>query len=226
MKRYAIIVAAGKGDRMSSVTPKQFLELQGLPVLMHTIARFHESAAQPEIILVLNVHYHTYWEDLCDKYHFSIPHKLVNGGITRFDSVRNGLKAVTQKGIVAVHDAVRPLVSKELITQCFESAEDQGNAVPAVQCSESLRKVGADGSQSLDRKDYYLVQTPQCFSSTILKRAYKQPFRNEFTDDASVVEKAGETIHLVEGETRNIKITYSDDLVIAEALLAGGGLIS
>ncbi|TCS85515.1 2-C-methyl-D-erythritol 4-phosphate cytidylyltransferase [Anseongella ginsenosidimutans] len=218
MSRYAIIVGAGKGERMGSELPKQFLELKGLPVLMHTINRFHESAAS-DIILVLNVHFHSYWEKLCKEYNFNVPHLLVKGGVTRFDSVRKGLKEVTRKGTVAVHDAVRPLVSAGLILKCFEKAEELGNAVPAVPCRESLRKGGADSSQSLSRDDYFLVQTPQCFNSALLKRAYRQEFRNEFTDDASVVEKSGEPIHLVEGETSNIKITYPDDLKIAEALL-------
>ena len=218
MNRYAIIVAAGKGERMGLDIPKQFIELKGLPVLMHTMNRFHESG-QPEIILVLNVHFHSYWEKLCKEYDFSVPHQLIKGGVTRFDSVRKGLKAVTRKGTVAVHDAVRPLVSPGLIRTCFERAEELGNAVPAVVCRESLRKGSADSSQSLSREDYFLVQTPQCFNSALLKRAYRQPFRNEFTDDASVVERSGEPIHLVAGETSNIKITYPDDLKIAEALI-------
>ncbi|WP_262713112.1 IspD/TarI family cytidylyltransferase [Anseongella ginsenosidimutans] len=141
MSRYAIIVGAGKGERMGSELPKQFLELKGLPVLMHTINRFHESAAS-DIILVLNVHFHSYWEKLCKEYNFNVPHLLVKGGVTRFDSVRKGLKEVTRKGTVAVHDAVRPLVSAGLILKCFEKAEELGNAVPAVPCRESLRKGG------------------------------------------------------------------------------------
>ena len=218
MTRYVIIVGAGKGKRMGSDLPKQFLELKGLPVLMHTINRFQE-ALTPEIILVLNVHFHAHWEKLCHEHNFTVPHQLIKGGVTRFDSVRNGLKAVTRKGTVAVHDAVRPLVSPALIRDCFEKAEKLGNAVPAVPCRESLRKGSPDASQSLSREDYFLIQTPQCFESSLLKRAYKQPFRNEFTDDASVVEKSGEAIHLINGEVNNIKITYPDDLRIAEALV-------
>lgn len=216
--RYAIIVGAGKGERAGTDIPKQFIELNGLPVLMHTIKRFHESVG-PVIILVLNVHFHDYWEELCRKHAFEVPHELVKGGITRFDSVKNGLKAVKRRGTVAVHDAVRPLVSPDLIRKCYEQAEKLGNAIPAVPCRESLRKGTAMSSQGLSRDDYHLVQTPQCFSSTLLKRAYRQPFRNQFTDDASVVEKAGERIYLIEGEPNNIKITYPGDLIVAGALL-------
>lgn len=222
MTRYAIIVAAGKGERMGSELPKQFLELAGLPVLMHTMKRFHD-AVPAEIILVLNVHFHDYWEKLCRDHEFILPHQLIRGGVTRFDSVNKGLKAVTRKGIVAVQDAVRPLASADLIRNCFEQAERTGSAVPAVPCRESLRKGNMETSQSLSREDYYLVQTPQCFDSALLKRAYKQPYRNEFTDDASVVERTGHPIQLVEGEAENIKITYPADLTIAEALLASAG---
>lgn len=217
MNRYAIIVGAGKGERMGSDIPKQFLELNGLPVLMHTMRRFHESVS-PRLILVLNVHFHDYWEGLCDQYDFRIPHELIKGGVTRFDSVKKGLRAVKGKGIVAVHDAVRPLLSPQLIRTCFETAEQKGNAVPAIPCRESLRKGNSDASESVIREEYHLVQTPQCFDSTALKRAYRQEFRNDFTDDASVVERSGIPIHLIAGELNNIKITYPDDLRIAEAL--------
>jgi len=218
MNRYAIIVGAGKGERMGSDIPKQFLELNGLPVLMHTMRRFHESVS-PRLILVLNVHFHDYWEGLCDQYDFRIPHELIKGGVTRFDSVKNGLKAVKGKGVVAVHDAVRPLASHQLIRNCFETARDKGSAVPAVPSRESLRRGSLDRSESVSRDEYFLVQTPQCFDSTLLRRAYRQEFRNEFTDDASVVERSGQPIQLVEGEFNNIKITYPDDFRIAELLL-------
>lgn len=220
MNYYAIIVAAGAGSRMGAGDiPKQFMELRGLPVLMHTMGRFRESGLDPELILVLNVHHHALWESLCRKHRFELPHRLVKGGVTRFDSVKKGLAAVKRKGIVAIHDAVRPLASGKLIRACYENAAEKGNAVPAVPCRDSLRNVKEAASRMLNREDYCLVQTPQCFDSAILKRAYRLPFRHEFTDDASVVEKAGETIHLVAGEPGNIKITYAPDLKIAEALL-------
>jgi 2-C-methyl-D-erythritol 4-phosphate cytidylyltransferase len=220
MKYYAIIVAGGSGTRMNAAVPKQFLLLNGKPILMHTIAAFHRCTLKPEIILVLNIHQHQYWEALCAAHDFDIPHQLVSGGQERFHSVSNGLKAIKGDGIVAVHDAVRPLISPELIRRCFEAAAEQGNAVVGVQPTDSIRRIDANGrSEAINRNMVALIQTPQVFDSRTLRKAYQQSFRNDFTDDASVVEHMGTSIHLIEGERSNIKITFAEDLEIAKYYL-------
>lgn len=221
MKYYAIIVGGGSGTRMQQQLPKQFLELKAKPVLMHTMEAFAKSDVHPEIILVLNVHYHQLWEDLCVRHQFNIPHQLIKGGEHRFDSVKNGLKAIPSNSVVAIHDAVRPLVSTELIAKSFKQAELMGNAVTALPSKDSVRQLTNTGSEALRRESVYLVQTPQTFKLEQLKKAYQQVFRIDFTDDASVVEKMGFPIHLLEGESSNIKITYPEDLLLAELLLNG-----
>jgi 2-C-methyl-D-erythritol 4-phosphate cytidylyltransferase len=201
---------------MHSEIPKQFMLLNSKPILMHTIEAFYHSDLKPKIIVVLNVDFHTYWEQLCEKYNFKIPHTLVKGGPQRFHSVKNGLKSIKGDAVVAIHDAVRPLASNELITQSFKEAEISGNAVTAIKSRDSIRQQKGNTSLSLNRDEIYLVQTPQTFQFGILKRAYKQEFRNEFTDDASVVERTGEIINLIEGEIKNIKITFPEDILLAE----------
>lgn len=216
MKYYAIIVAGGKGNRMNKTVPKQFLELNGRPILMHTLEAFHNCVLNPELILVLNIHQHAYWEELCIAHNFHIPHLVIKGGEERFNSVKNGLKIIKGKAVVAIHDAVRPLVTPELILNAYQLAEEKGNAVAAIQPVDSVRiKREGMNSEALNRDELYLVQTPQTFQSEQLKKAYLQPYRNEFTDDASVVEKAGFPINLVAGEKSNIKITYEQDLEMA-----------
>ncbi len=204
---------------MLSEVPKQFMLLRGRPVLMHTIEAFNKSDYNPEIIVVLNVDFHQYWENLCLLHNFSIPHKLVKGGTQRFDSVKNGIKAIQTKAIVAIHDAVRPLLSKQLIDRTFEEAERSGNAVAAIKSRDSVRQNTGTHTIPLDREEIYLIQTPQTFSSEILKKAYTQEYRNEFTDDASVAEKIGIKINLIDGETRNFKITFPEDIRLAEIYL-------
>ncbi len=204
---------------MLSEVPKQFMLLRGRPVLMHTIEAFDKSDYNPEIIVVLNVDFHQYWENLCLLHNFSIPHKLVKGGTQRFDSVKNGIKAIKTKAIVAIHDAVRPLLSKQLIDRTFEEAERSGNAVAAIKSRDSVRQNTGTHTIPLDREEIYLIQTPQTFSSEILKKAYTQEYRNEFTDDASVAEKLGIKINLIDGETRNFKITFPEDIRLAEIYL-------
>ena len=204
---------------MLSEVPKQFMLLRGRPVLMHTIEAFNKSDYNPEIIVVLNVDFHQYWENLCLLHNFSIPHKLVKGGTQRFDSVKNGIKAIKTKAIVAIHDAVRPLLSKQLIDRTFEEAERSGNAVAAIKSRDSVRQNTGNHTIPLDREEIYLIQTPQTFSSEILKKAYTQEYRNEFTDDASVAEKIGIKINLIDGETRNFKITFPEDIRLAEIYL-------
>lgn len=216
MKYYAIIVGGGSGSRMQSDLPKQFMLLNGKPVLMHTLEAFYHSELKPEIILVLNIDFHTFWEDLCIKYNFTIPHKLVKGGLQRFHSVKNGINSIKNKGIIAIHDAVRPLISNELITKSFLKAEELGNAIVAIKSKDSIRQLNGKTSKALNRDEIYLVQTPQTFSSEILNKAYNQDFRNEFTDDASVVERLGISINIIEGENKNIKITFPEDIQLAE----------
>ncbi len=217
---YAIIVAGGSGSRMNSEIPKQFLELNGKPVLMHTISAFHISKHQPKIILVLAKNDVSFWEQLIVKHNFEIPHQVIIGGNERFYSVKNGLSLVhAKKAVVAIHDAVRPLVSKTTIDNCYQTAIEKGNAVAAVQAKDSIRKLTDGKSQALNRSEIYLVQTPQTFQVTQLENAYKQEFDVLFTDDASVVEKAGYTINLEKGDEFNFKITFKEDLKLAETVL-------
>ncbi|ATP55865.1 2-C-methyl-D-erythritol 4-phosphate cytidylyltransferase [Pedobacter ginsengisoli] len=220
MKYYAILVAGGSGNRMQNAIAKQFLLLDGKPVLMHTLEAFHQCSLSPEILLVLNIHQHTYWEELCSTYKCAIPHQVIKGGEQRFHSVKNGLKAIKGKGIVAVHDAVRPLISSELISKSFEIAEEKGNCVVGITPTDSIRRLtGNQKSESLNRNEVALIQTPQTFNLDILRKSYEKPFRNEFTDDASVAEHSGFEINLIEGERVNIKITYPEDLEIASVFL-------
>ncbi|SMC85441.1 2-C-methyl-D-erythritol 4-phosphate cytidylyltransferase [Pedobacter africanus] len=216
MKYYAVIVAGGSGNRMQSSVAKQFLLLDGKPLLMHTIEAFNRCPLNPEILLVLNIHQHSYWEELCAVHNFDIYHQVIKGGEQRFHSVKNGLRAITGKGIVAVHDAVRPLVSSDLILRSYRNAEELGNCIPCIPPSDSARRLLNDGTnEALSRNELTLVQTPQTFNVDVLKKAYQVPFRNEFTDDASVAEYSGHNIYLIEGERKNIKITYPEDLEIA-----------
>ncbi|PJB15508.1 MAG: 2-C-methyl-D-erythritol 4-phosphate cytidylyltransferase [Flavobacteriales bacterium CG_4_9_14_3_um_filter_32_8] len=220
MHKYAIIVAGGKGERMGTEIPKQFLELAGKPIIMHSLEKFKTTFPTIEIILALPENQIDFWKELCCKHKFTtIPHQLVKGGETRFHSVKNALELVKQKSIIAIHDGVRPLVSTKTITTCFNEAEKKGNAIPVVPVVESLRYVNNEQNEAVKRSCYRLAQTPQCFSSEIILKAYQQQFDVNFTDDASVAEKLGEMIHLVEGNTENIKITTATDLIIAEALL-------
>jgi 2-C-methyl-D-erythritol 4-phosphate cytidylyltransferase len=216
MKYYAIIVAGGTGSRMQESIPKQFLLLQGRPILMYSIEAFHTCGLNPEILLVLNVHQHDYWEKLCQQYAFTIAHRVISGGEQRFHSVSNALKTIKGNGIVAVHDAVRPLISPTLISKCFHGAEDLGNVIMGVTPTDSVRKITANNqTEALNRNMIALIQTPQAFDVKLLKKAYFQPYRNEFTDDASVVEHMGTAINLIEGQRSNIKITYPEDLELA-----------
>lgn len=222
MHKYAIIVAGGKGERMGNSTPKQFLLLKNKPILMHTIEKFKQAFPNIKIILALPKNQIDFWEELCFKYNFtSIPHQIVAGGKTRFESVKNALQFITQESIIAVHDGVRPLVSEQLIKSCFSTTEKHSNAVPAIDVTDSLRFVSkSDGSnKTVTRSCYKNVQTPQCFSSKILLQAYQQPYNKSFTDDASVVENINVKINLIDGCKSNIKITTKEDLALAEHLL-------
>ena len=220
MKYYAIIVGGGSGKRMQNSIPKQFLLLKNKPILMHTISVFATSIFQPEIIIVLHSDLHQYWKDLCIKYNFNIPHVLINGGEQRFHSVRNGLISIKEDGIVAIHDSVRPLVSTKLISRLFEEAANNGNAIAAIKPSDSIRQVISENeSKFVNREELVLIQTPQTFKIEQLRLSYQQPYQIKFTDDASVVEEGGFKINLIEGERNNIKITYPEDLELANLLI-------
>jgi 2-C-methyl-D-erythritol 4-phosphate cytidylyltransferase len=206
---------------MNADLPKQFHLLLGKPVLMHTIEAFAHSALRPEIILVLNADFHHYWRDLCIQHNFLIPHTLTAGGRERFESVKNALELIGHGDyLIAVHDAVRPVINNELITRCFREAEIKGSVIPVTESRDSLRMICQSGTEALPRANILIVQTPQVFRSEILKEAYKQPFSPLFTDDASVVEKAGFRIATTAGEPSNIKITYPEDLAIAALYLS------
>ena len=220
--KYAIIVAGGKGERMGAKMPKQFLELAGKPILMHTLEKFRATDPSIEIILALPENQIDFWEGLFHKYQVSKPrHTIVKGGKTRFHSVQNALKLVKQQGVVAIHDGVRPLVSSETIKRCFADAEEKGNAIPVVEVVDSLRHYSKQEktNEAVSRSCYKIVQTPQCFKSELILKAYEQAFDKLFTDDATVVEKLGETINLVKGNRTNIKITTVEDLKIAEIFI-------
>ena len=221
MKTYSIIVAGGIGSRMGFSIPKQFLELNSKPILMHTIECFYKAINNTEIIVALPKTQFEYWEKLCEKHHFDIPHQLSPGGSHRFESVKNALDYVQEKSIVAIHDGVRPLVNKTVIIQCLNKAQKHGNAIPFLSINESLRKIQNNGlSTIVDRDVYKLIQTPQCFKSQLIKQAYQQNYNPLFTDDSSVVEQMGEAIFLVQGNKENIKITTPEDLKIAEYFLS------
>ncbi len=219
MKRYAVIVAGGSGSRMKSEVPKQFIEIGGKPVLMHTIDTFKKFDPAIQIILVLPESQIKYWSLLCKKFSFNTPHEVVIGGETRFHSVSNGLKMVTEPGVVGVHDGVRPFVSQKTLFNCYNTAGHTGNAVPVVDAFESVRQTEGKGNHAVDRTTIKLVQTPQVFQSEQILKAYQTEFHSLFTDDASVAEAAGHSITLVEGNRENIKITTPFDLNIAEAII-------
>ena len=220
MERAVIIVAGGSGKRMGSDRPKQFLLLKGRPVLFHTLNAFHVSDPGARIVLVLPIEHHGTWKDLCNEFKIDIPHTVVAGGKERWHSVKAGLGKLDAKdAIVAVHDGVRPLASKELIGRCFHHAERYGSAVPVVPISSSVRQIKANGSIAIDRSTLRSVQTPQCFKVEMLHRAFAMPFDPAFTDEATMIERMGEKVDLVEGEDRNIKITTPLDLKVAEVLL-------
>ena len=219
MNKYALIVAGGSGSRMQSDTPKQFLEIGKMPILMHTLNAFYQYSSSLHIILVLPEEHISIWNNLVIDHHFGIDHTLVRGGETRFESVKNGLDNINGDGLVAIHDGVRPFVSQELIANCFISAAENGTGIAAVTPKDSLREITENGNNTVDRTSYKLMQTPQSFSISLIKNSYSEAQGMGFTDDASVAEQAGNKITLVEGEYRNIKITTPEDIKIAQALL-------
>jgi 2-C-methyl-D-erythritol 4-phosphate cytidylyltransferase len=220
MKKVVIIVAGGRGKRMKSDIPKQFLPIFGFPILMHTIKKFYRHDSSIKIIIVLPKTQIKTWKKLCRDYKFKLGHDIVKGGITRFHSVKNGISKIRGKDwIVAIHDGVRPLVSLETIKRCFKKAASSGNAVPAIEIPESMRIIEKGRNSQADRGRYRLIQTPQIFQLKLLKEAFKQDYKTEFTDDAGVVESMGHKINLVDGNKENIKITTPSDLLVAESYL-------
>ena len=223
MKRYAIIVAGGKGLRMGGELPKQFIPIEGRPVLMRTLDAFHACDASIQLILVLPHDHQAYWHELCAQYQFAVPHRIADGGATRFHSVQSGLSLVdAPEALVAVHDGVRPFVSPEVIRRCYAEAEAHGAVVPVIPVVETVRQLVGEGSKTVARDAYRLVQTPQTFRATLLRRAYEQPYTDAFTDDASVVEALGCAVTLVDGNRENIKLTTPFDLIVAKALVDSG----
>lgn len=218
MQKYVIIVAGGVGSRYNSDTPKQFAELHGKPVLMHTFERFI-FLSDVIFVLVLPRLLISDWQELCKKHHFSVEHQLADGGPKRFHSVKSGLNLVPENCLVAIHDAVRPLVSEKTIHRCFDLAEKKKSAIPVIRVNESIRQVDGLYSRAVNRDEFRIVQTPQVFHSSLIKKAYRQNYHEGFTDDAVVFERDGNQLFLTEGNPENIKITESIDLEIADKLI-------
>lgn len=222
MNCYVLIVAGGKGLRMGGSMPKQFLPIGGKPILMHTIEAFRKALANAKLVLVLPAEQQDYWQELCKKYGFLSPHRIADGGATRFHSVRNGLSLLPEDedAVVGIHDGVRPFVSAETIRRCFSAAAEGKAVVPVVPVIETLRQILPDGkSTTRSRDEYRLVQTPQTFPLPLLREAYRQPYSDVFTDDASVVEAFGKEITMIEGNRENIKLTTPADLSYAEFMI-------
>lgn len=225
LMNYVIIVAGGKGLRMGSDTPKQFLPIGGKPVLMRTIERFHQYCKELNVIVVLPREQQAQWRALCERHHFDLAHTIADGGSTRYESCQNGLAAITDDadGVVGFHDGVRPFVSVEVIDRCFETARIEKAVIPTLPVTDTLRHVDAQGGgKNVLRSEYRIVQTPQVFDVALAKRAFGQPVRESFTDDASVIEALGHSVSMVDGNRENIKITTPFDLVLAEAMLQHG----
>lgn len=220
MKKVAVIVAGGSGLRMGAFIPKQFLTLKGKPVLWHSINTFINSFSDMEIILVLPEEHIERGNEIVESFEEKNRITITKGGSTRFHSVQNGLKLITEDCIVFVHDGVRCLISKNLIEKCYQQAFELGNAIPALTATDSIRIIDDNGLNAIaDRNKIKLIQTPQTFKSSIILKAYQQQYNESFTDEATVVESCGVRIFLVEGENNNIKITHPSDLVVAEQLI-------
>ena len=220
-KQAVIFVAGGTGTRMGSPLPKQFLTLNNTPILIHTLRNFFSFNRNFEMIVVMHHDYISFWKDLCLQFEDVPEHTVVAGGEERFHSVKNGIEAVSSDvQHIAIHDAVRPLVSHETLMRCFNALNEHNAVVPAIPINDSIREVHGDLNKSVDRSIYKRIQTPQCFESSMLKEAYSKPFSPLFTDDASVVEANDHSVFLVEGNLENIKITSPIDLVVGESLTA------
>lgn len=220
MIEYSVIITAGGiGKRMEVALPKQFIELAETPILIHTLERFYSFNPAAQLIITLPEDWVTYWRKLVETHQCTIPHQLVLGGVERYHSIKNAL-AVCQGNYVMVHDGVRPLVSHQTLANCFSEVKLKGQVIPVLSIKDSVREITLNGhSKAVNRSNYRMVQTPQCFKKDVLQMAYEQAFQQNFTDDASLVELAGFPIHLVEGNEENIKITTPFDLLVAEQLL-------
>jgi 2-C-methyl-D-erythritol 4-phosphate cytidylyltransferase len=218
--KYALIVAGGSGSRMNAELPKQFIPIGGIPILIHTLKRFADYSSDIKIILVLPKNEIANWEVIAGKYFFKNPIQTVSGGSSRYQSVKNGLYCIKEKeALVAIHDGVRPFISRAIIHESFVKAEKYGNAITSVPLKDSIRIVEGEKSRSADRSSFRLIQTPQTFKYSVIMKAYQTSELSSFTDDASVAEHAGEEIKLIEGSYSNIKITTSEDLIVAEGIL-------
>jgi 2-C-methyl-D-erythritol 4-phosphate cytidylyltransferase len=220
MEKIAIIVAGGTGTRMGDKTPKQFIEINNKPVVIYSFEAFYHYDKSVKFILALHSDYFSLWEKIIRKYPHYKNIEIVKGGKTRFNSVQNAVRIIREEALVAVHDAVRPLVSIDTITRCYETARIKGCAVPCMEVSESLRELIPSGSKPVDRNKIRIIQTPQVFRSDILINAYRQRYSAKYTDDSTAVENAGYKITLTKGNRYNIKITTKEDLIFAETLLA------
>jgi 2-C-methyl-D-erythritol 4-phosphate cytidylyltransferase len=220
MKLFALITAGGEGRRMGSGVPKQFLELDGRPILMHSIQAFLNYAPDMELVVVLPEDWFGPWKALCQTHRFMARHRLAISGPTRFHSVKNGLRQVPGEALVAIHDGARPLLPLSVISRVFENARKFGNAIPVTEPGDSLRTVEGAMSAPLDRMKVRLVQTPQCFHAGEIKKAYERNFHESFTDDATVLEAAGGRLFLVDGSRENIKITTPTDIILARGILS------
>jgi 2-C-methyl-D-erythritol 4-phosphate cytidylyltransferase len=222
---YALIVAGGHGTRMGGDIPKQFLELNGTPILAHTINAFKRYSTDIRVILVLPADQLDTWKELASKHNVQAVHAVQTGGETRFQSVKRGLELVGDSGLVAIHDGVRPLVNEDIIAASFRLAAVHGSAVAAVRLKESIRSTDKDGTHALDRSQYRLIQTPQTFKVDLIRKAYSIAEDPALTDDASVAEKSGHKISLFEGSYSNVKITTREDLALAESLIKSRGAL-
>jgi 2-C-methyl-D-erythritol 4-phosphate cytidylyltransferase len=222
MKKCAIIVAGGSGTRMGAPLPKQYLEIGGKPILMHTLLKFYEFSSSITLILVIPSADMDLWRQLCSKHDFSVPHTVVAGGQSRFQSVKNGLDAVdVDHGLVAIHDGVRPFVSVEVISKSFEEAAISGSAIAVAPLKDSIRKINSEGGSTFqDRQLFRLVQTPQTFSLVKIKRAFQTEELSIFTDDATVYEHQGWEVSLIPGNPENIKITTPEDMDYADYIIS------
>ncbi len=220
MKKTAIIVAGGTGQRMGTVVPKQFLTVEGKSILLHTIDQFVAAFSDINFVIVLPAGYIQEGQDLIASSGLTQAFQFVAGGDTRFQSVKNGLGKVAQDAIVFVHDAVRCLLTPALIQRCYQQAVEKGSAIPAVSSTDTIRLMDGDTHHVVDREKVMMIQTPQTFNAALLINAFEQTYQSSFTDEANVVEASGTPVYLVDGEFENIKITRPLDLAIAEYILA------
>jgi len=219
VEKYVLIVAGGRGSRFHSPMPKQFAMIKGKPLLIHTFEAFLSTDKLYHFVLVLPNSMVEHWKSLCKHHHFNNVHQIVSGGKSRHHSVQSALRIIPDDALIAIHDGVRPIVTHRLINRGFEIASKTGSAVPMIEIPETVRKVESESNKVINRKDLRLVQTPQFFHSKLIKQAYSQLNHADFSDDASVYENAGYKLTFFEGDRQNIKITYPNDLLIAEALL-------